>query len=292
MSTAARTSVIRSDAARLHVREIGSGRPILVLHGGPDLNHAYLLPDLDRLADIGRLVAYDQRGRGRSYTGEGPDDVSLDSEVADLDWVREWAGGGSVVLLGHSWGALLAMEYASRHPDRVERLILVNAAPASHTDMLALRQHLAAIRGPEVSAQMQAIRDSDAYHAGDFAADAAYSRLHFGGGLHRPEQLDQLIRQLRVGFSPEGIVAARAIEQRLYEETWIREDYDLGPRLRPLRIPTLILHGEHDLIPVQIARRTADAMPSARVVILPDCGHFAYLEQPDAVHAAVAGFIG
>jgi proline iminopeptidase len=57
---------IRSGVARLYVREVGSGLPIIVLHGGPDFDSEYFLPELDRLADLGRLIYYDQRGRGRS----------------------------------------------------------------------------------------------------------------------------------------------------------------------------------------------------------------------------------
>ena len=143
---AAREIVVPSGAARLHVREIGEGPPIVVLHGGPDFDHVYLLPELDALADVGRLVAYDQRGRGRSYHGEGPRDVTIASEMADLDRIREWTGSPSVTVLGHSWGGLLAMEYAVRHPERVSRLILVDTAPPSHVDAMAFRRTLDASR--------------------------------------------------------------------------------------------------------------------------------------------------
>jgi proline iminopeptidase len=66
---AARESFTRVGRARLFTREIGSGPPIIVVHGGPDFDHAYLLPELDRLAGRARLVYYDQRGRGRSANG-------------------------------------------------------------------------------------------------------------------------------------------------------------------------------------------------------------------------------
>ncbi|MDQ4035518.1 MAG: alpha/beta fold hydrolase [Chloroflexota bacterium] len=290
--TPASTTVLERERARIYVREIGSGRPIVILHGGPDFNHDYLVPELDGLADIGRLVYYDQRGRGRSYAGEGPDDVSLESEMDDLDRVREWTGAESVVLLGHSWGALLALEYAIRFPAHVWRLVLINAAPASHSDLLALRQHLDEIRGPELVGQMRGIRDGAAYRVGDLGADAAFYRLHFRGAVRRPEHLEQIIARLRLGFTPDAIVAARAIEERLYEETWLRESYDLRPALSRLRIPTLALHGDHDLIPIEIARHIADAIPTGELRTLRDCGHFAYLEQPEAVQSAVAQLFG
>jgi proline iminopeptidase len=74
--------------AGLYSREIGQGQPIIVLHGGPDFDHSYLVPDMDRLADSFRLIYYDQRGRGRSGDGVRPEDVTLESEIGDLDTVR------------------------------------------------------------------------------------------------------------------------------------------------------------------------------------------------------------
>src|SRR5689334_23196065 len=135
-----RTGYVPIENAALYYRELGQGRPILVLHGGPDFDHTYLLPDLDCLADSARLLYYDQRGRGKSAAGVQPADVSMQSEIADLESLRIYFGWESIAVLGHSWGGLLALEYAIRHPDRVSHLILLNTAPASHDDYLLLRQ--------------------------------------------------------------------------------------------------------------------------------------------------------
>jgi pimeloyl-ACP methyl ester carboxylesterase len=87
-SAAARESRIQVGKASLYSREIGRGQPVIVLHGGPDFDHSYLLPDLDRLADAFRLVYYDQRGRGRSAADVRPEDVTLASDVDDLEIKR------------------------------------------------------------------------------------------------------------------------------------------------------------------------------------------------------------
>src|SRR5258708_4111014 len=76
--------------ARLYYREIGQGQPLVVLHGGPDFDHAYLLPDLDRLSDSFRLIYYDQRGRGKSADNVQPDDVTMQSDIEDLESLREY----------------------------------------------------------------------------------------------------------------------------------------------------------------------------------------------------------
>ena len=284
---AARERYLTRGTARLYAREIGRGEPIVILHGGPDFDHEYLLPEMDRLADSFRLIYYDQRGRGRSFSGRPADEVDLAGELDDLDAIRASFGFEKIALLGHSWGSLLAMEYATRQPHRVSHLILMNTAPASHAGALAFREDLRRRRSPEQSDRMSALRSDPRYLAGDVETDLEYYRIHFDSTT-RPDQLDRVIGRLRSGFTSQGIVTARAIEDRLYAQTWDAEDYDLIARLGRLRIPTLFLHGDRDFVPIDVAREAAEAIRGSRVVVLADCGHFAYLEQPDRVRAAVA----
>src|SRR5881398_1369639 len=77
------------ERGRLFFREIGQGLPIIILHGGPDFDHLYLLPEMDRLARHFRLIYYDQRGRGKSAIDVEPEDVSLASEISDIESVRK-----------------------------------------------------------------------------------------------------------------------------------------------------------------------------------------------------------
>jgi proline iminopeptidase len=265
------------------VRQIGGGPPIVVLHGGPDFDHAYLLPDLDRLAHAGyRLIYYDQRGRGRSPGAV--ESVSLASELADLDALRAHFALERIALLGHSWGGLLAAAYALRHPDRVSHLILLNTAPLSRSGVVRLRAEIERRTAP--LNQLHALRASEAYAAGDPATVAAYYRLRFSTTIRRRADLDRL----DLGYArltSADVLRAWAIEERLYQETFLRPDFDLLPRLAGLRVPALVLHGDYDFVPLSIAREIAAALPGSRLVVLPDCGHFSYLEQPGAVRQAV-----
>ena len=147
----------------LFCRELGDGHPIVVLHGGPDFDHCYFLPELDRLADSFHLVYYDQRGRGRSTAGVRPEDVTLRSELEDLDRVRSRFGLESVAVLGHSWGGVMAMEYAIRRPDRVSQLLLLNTGPASAGDWRRLRESFAERRPAADRAAMEAIAATAAF---------------------------------------------------------------------------------------------------------------------------------
>jgi proline iminopeptidase len=276
--------------ASLYYRDIGQGPPIIVLHGGPSFDHNYLLPDLDRLADTYRLIYYDQRGRGQSAGNIQPAEVSVQSEMNDLEALREHFQLESVALLGHSWGGLLALEYALRHPERVSRLILLNTAPASYDDCaLFVRE-----RDVNAGSDVEILRDLESrpgYAEGDdLDARADYYRVYFRSTLRSPELLDRLIQNLQVGWTKEGIVKAGVVGNRLWQESYESTEYNLLPALTQVRIPTLILHGDYDFVPVACATHIAEAVPGARLVVLRDCGHFSYIERPDEVRSTLDEF--
>jgi proline iminopeptidase len=277
--SAARELCVRAGTTDLYVREIGAGPPAIVLHGGPDFDCRYLLPEMDRMAQLLHLVYYDQRGRGRSAAGVRAEDVSMESEVLDLDAVRRHFGFERVTLIGHSWGSVLALEYAVRHPEHVERLVLMNPAPASRADFLA---YLGA-RGERAAADLelkQRIAATDAYRRGDPEAVTDYYRAHFRSTFRRAEDLERILPRFEESFTPEGVLLARAVEARLVAETWLREGYDLAAQLQDLDVPALVIWSEHDFIPRACAEHIAAALPDARWVLLEDCGHFAYFERP------------
>lgn len=285
-------SRIKVDNTSLYVRVSGKGPPVIVLHGGPDFDHSYLLPDLDRLSDEFRLIYYDQRGRGKSAENVNPNEVTLLSDLNDLDRVRQHFGLNSVALLGHSWGAVLALEYALRRPTRVSHLLLMNPAPASAADVAAFRKIYIEKLGADMDRQ-RAIVASAAYQKGDPDTVAARYRTHFKPSLARAEDYEKLMVRMQAAFrsqGSEGIVKARAVEDRLMLDTWQVPGYDLTPKIRSLRVPTLVIAGDHDFFPIEVAAHISDAIPKAQLVTMKGCGHFAYLECPGEVHNALVGF--
>ncbi len=276
---------------KLYYREIGHGHPLLIFHGGPDFDHTYLLPEMDRLSDRFRLIYYDQRGRGKSAENVQPEEVTIESEVKDIEALREYFQLETLAVLGHSWGAVLALEYALRHPQRVSRLILMNAAPVSHEDYLLLRRDRRA-RSPDDIEQLQILFSEAKYQAGDPDTVAVYYRIHFRAALRQPEHLEKVIHSLRASFTKEGILKARAVEKQLMHETWLSNEFDLLPELSQLDIPTLVMHSDHDFIPVECAAHIAQAIPQARFVLLKECGHFSYLECPREVRKEIDRFFG
>lgn len=212
-----------------------------------------------------------------------PGDVSVASEMEDVDHVRRHFGLEMMAVLGHSWGAVLAMEYASRHPERLTQLILLNTVPASNEDVRVFREHLRCIRAAGDVEAMNSLAATAEYRAGKLDVESEYYRIHFRPGVKAAGLLDRLIPRLRANYTPERVLMARAIEHRLYSETWSSPGYDLLRRMHRLTVPTLVIHGEDDFVPVDVAVHIADAIPATRLIVLRNCGHFAYLEAPDAV---------
>jgi proline iminopeptidase len=282
---------IQVGTATLYSREIGQGTPVIVLHGGPDFDHGYLLPELDRLSDAFRLIYYDQRGRGRSAENVQPQDVTLASEMDDIDEVRAHHKLDTVVLLGHSWGAVLALEYALRNPTRVSHLVLMNPAPVSANELAAVRRAYLQRLGNAMDTQ-RAIVQSPAYQAGDPEAVAARYRIHFQPSLKRPADYERMMARMRAGFfsqGKDGILKARAVEAQLMRDTWEVPGYDLLPRLAGLGIPTLVIAGDHDFM-VGAAKGIAGAIPGAQLITVNGCGHFAFLECAADVRTALNSF--
>jgi proline iminopeptidase len=287
--TTVRESRIDVGGAELYARELGKGPAIIVLHGGPDFDQSYLLPEMDRLSDSYRLIYYDQRGRGKSASNVRPEDVTFASDIADLEKVRQAFHLESVTLLGHSWGTVIALEYALKHPERVSHLILMNPGPASREDYVQLRKDWLEKR-PEAMAQRKAIAETAAYKEGDPEAVTAYYRIHFKPALTRSEDYEKLIARMRASFTKEGVLKARAVEDRLMQDTWASPDFDLLPKLKTLKIPTLVLSGDHDFIPAATAEHIAQEIPNARLVTLKGCGHFTFMECPAETHEQFDAF--
>ena len=130
----------------------------------------------------------------------------------------------------------------------------MNTAPASRDGYLVLRAELPKKRAPGDAESMKEIAARAEYAAGDPDTVEEFNRIHFRASLCDPENLERVIDGLRPTFTPKAILKARAIEDRLRDQTWLSPDYDLLPSLHALPIRTLIIHGDHEFIPLRVRR--------------------------------------
>ena len=118
------------------VRGSRSGKPLVVINGGPGFDHTQLLvmpAAWDKLAQNRPVVFYDQRGTGRSFALKPGAPDTLEDQVADLEALRAQLKAETIDVAGHSSGGYIAMAYAARHPTHISRLVLVDSGARTST---------------------------------------------------------------------------------------------------------------------------------------------------------------
>jgi proline iminopeptidase len=279
----ARQGLVSLEDARLFYEVVGEGTPILVVHGGPGLDHAYLQPGLDVLASHGALVYYDQRATGRSQAELDSTAINVDAFLGDMERLRETLGHEEWVVLGHSFGGLLALAYARAHPERTRGLVLLSTVEPGRRWAERAAARLAAARTPEDSAAMARIRESEAFQARDPQTLSRYQRLAYRATLRDPERVDELSLELAGPTARNGGEVARLLGASLGEIDWWDD-------LATLDVPTLVVHGRHDPAPPAMARALADTLPRGRYEEL-EAGHFPWVEDAPRLVEAVTTFL-
>jgi proline iminopeptidase len=267
--------IVELNGTQLFYQETGHGLPCLVMHGGLGIDHSILSPGLDGLGGALRLVYYDRRGNGRS--GRPPIETLTFAQLADdADALRAHLGHERIAVLGHSIGGAIAMEYALRHPERVSRVILVCTAPRFDVTDPAGAERLA--RKGMTTEMAEAFT-----HAGE--SDAALHRYVEAAGPLYFHAYDEARYRRMIG----GIVYSAAALRRGFE---IAAGWDILPRLAALRVPTLIVAGEGDVItPPGESETLQRSIPGAELVVLPGCGHFPWLEREREFMQAILGWL-
>jgi proline iminopeptidase len=271
---------------------LASHEPLLLLHGGPGAHYDYLLPQCLALAERRPLVTYDQRGGGRAKEA-GPAPIGWRTQVGDLARVVHALGLAAPTLVGYSWGGLLAMLYAIEAArgvrfmsDEGEPLVIAPPARLVLIDPAPLRAEWR-----DVMEAAFAERQRDPRLA---AARAELS----ASGLRERDPAAWRQRTFELGVAPWFADPARAtgltpfrLTARTQQSVWESLGrYDLRLELRAVRAPTLVVHGREDPIPVEASREAATALGGA-LVVLDDCGHVPYVEQPAALFAAIEQFL-
>jgi proline iminopeptidase len=276
-------------AVRLFYKVVGAGRDtVVVLHGGPGFSMDYIAPDLEPLAARHTLLFYDQRGTGRSTLVT--DSASLDGQrfAEDLEAVRVRFGLQRLTLLGHSWGGGVAALYAGRYPERVGRLLVVDAIPARRVLQLQGLQRLDARRDSTTQRRVQELRAARLAKPDDATACRAYYAVWF-----RATYGDSAAARRSRGDFCAGTPEALANKVRSVDRftTPSLGDWDWRPALRAVTAPALVIHGTSDFIPLESAREWVAALPNGRLLLLGGSGHFPYVEVPERFFAVADEFL-
>ncbi len=264
----------------------GNGPALVCCHGGPGL-WDYLEPVAEMVDDLVTVYRYDQRACGRS-TGGPPYDVT--TAVADLDVLRDHWDLPQWIVLGHSWGATLALAYGLAHPSRVQALIYLSGTGIDASWKEEYHRNQDALLTPSEQRQIADLRAQLSIVQGvEFdAVERVYCELSWSADIADRSRAQELARQLFV----DGLHINFQVNRVLGKEgDRFTQQPTMVEQVAALRIPTLVIHGALDPRPARVARHLAQCMPSASYIELPNVGHLPWIEQPDLLRGVLRPFL-
>lgn len=276
--------LLKINGTEINVRIVGKGSPLLVVHGGPGLNHTYFLPHFENLAKKHLLIFIDQRACGKSSGSLDSTQMSLDWFVKDMEAIRKELKLGKVSVLAHSWGGLLGMSYASRYPESIQSLILSNSVSPKVGEYDKQTNQIVNSRYSKEDSTLRAqTLKSKAFKEGDLEAYGLLFKVSFKQSFFNRSYIDSLNLVL-----PSDFVKKR---KALFFMTKELSNYDFYPDLKKIRCRTLIIHGDFDAIPIELAQNINKSIHASTLSVIKDAGHFPFIEQKNDFFDVVEEFL-
>jgi proline iminopeptidase len=269
---------------RLHVTERGAGPlALFVLHGGPGLDHTMFGSYLDPLGDLCRLLFVDERATGRSEPS-APQTWTLERQAADVEALAAALRLDRYAVLGHSYGAFLALQHAVDFPGRPVATIVSSGLPDARY-LQGVERELAAFEPVELREQVTSswAREAQAQTQADVASLLA-DQLPFHFADPRDPRIAAMVAAM--GDAAYGPDVLRAAANGDYGHIAVED------RLGAVTHPVLVLAGRHDrTCSVAGAEAMAAGLPDSELVVFEHSGHMSYVEENEAYLAAVRAFL-
>ena len=274
-----------ADGRVLSYRREGAG-PLLVCHpGGPGFSARYF-GDLAGLGAHFTLAMLNPRGSEGSDRPSDHRAYETSDYVSDLDELRAHLGLEQMLLLGHSHGGVVAAAYAAAHPARVKRLVLASTLTRFAAEQQAAMQaDMDAKAGEPWYEDAKAALDDE--QEGRFETDeelAALALREFPFYFARYDEAGEAYLETLKGEIPVA-------DALLLFNNEIVSTFDLRPELPRITAPSLVITGGADFITGPVCASDFDTIPNRKTVVLPDCGHFIFIEAPDRFRDEVAQFL-
>jgi proline iminopeptidase len=278
----------------------GTGRPVLIVHGGPGYPYRQAWSGLEPLADQYQFNYYDQRGCGKStrpfdtfastnmyqniQTLEST--LGLGAQIADIERIRQILGEEKLILIGHSFGGFTAALYAAEFPEHVEALVLVSPAdmllmPPAHGGLFeAVRERLPAARQEEFDAYLK-----DYLNFGSIFSKSEADLMALNSAF---EPYYEEAFGLPASPSEQGEVGGWMVQAQYFS---LGQRHDYRSALQLITAPTLVIHGADDFQSVEVEQMYVDGIASAQLEIIGDASHFSFEEQPEVFATLLTVFL-
>lgn len=271
-----------SDGTPIFYRTFGSGKPLLIINGGPGMNSNGFEELAKKLSKNNLAILYDQRGTGRS-TLKNPTlkNMTMDLLADDIEQLRKKLNFDSWIVLGHSFGGMLGSYYTSLHPTKVDKLILSSSGGID----LELLNERDLIRNKLDKTS----RDSLSYWEAKIdKGDTTYATRLGRGRALAPAYV--------VNPKFYGVLAKRLTQGNRGINTLIWQDlnqmhFDCAPKLKNFRKPVLIIQGKQDIVPQKLAEKAHKIFNNSKVVLLENCSHYGWRDAENAYFSEIGNFL-
>lgn len=263
---------VTADSAKIYYRIFGNenGDPILIVHGGPGLDHTYMSPHFDKLQRNYKLIYYDQRAGGNSTEGITASSVTLNNFIEDIEAVRKCTSEGKVTLLAHSFGGLLAMKYAARYPENVKKLILVNSVGLNSLTNNEASYMSASRFTIEDKLERNAIVESEDFKNFKPETLVRYIKMGFKYQFYEKHFLDSLKITFKGNFAENN-----KLLQNLGNDLTV---YNFEDDLKLITAPTFLIYGDYDPLSFDVAKKLNEDIQQSEYILFRNCGHFPFIE--------------
>lgn len=259
------------DDTALYYQRYGKGVPVLIMHGGPGLDHSYLRPALDALGHVAELIYYDYPGHGRSQGRELVATMSIERLADEAEALRVALKLPKVVVLGHGFGGFVAQSYAQRHPDSLRGLLLCSTSAAWDYPEIMIGQAHSQASPAQMAALMACMTrpmpsDMDLRTLWRQSLPLYFYRF-------TPDQGTALCEGIRYN--------AEAYNRGLFE---LAPNFNATPWLQDIRVPTVVMAGAHDFMTPQqhASERLLKHLPQASLAVFENSGHYPFIEETTA----------
>ena len=267
------------DFAVFHSPDVEGKFPLLCINGGLHFGHEVLWPALAPLSAKRQLIFFDQRGRGKSQQPPGPRSARIEHDAGDVPAIREALGIKTWNVLGHSWGGGIGMLATAQDQEAVNRVVLVDAVGPTSNWLSRLHSTAVSRLTGEKRGILERL-DPMALHIDDIEAHAAYTSALYPAWF-ADREFGAIFSSPKANSQTGAAVAARLR----------REGYDWTDHIASIRVPTLIVHGDHDLLDVGVAESIHRLIRGSRLEIVEHAGHMPFWEAPDQFFKSVENFL-
>lgn len=276
--------VIRSGNSNLHYKTFGSGKPILIINGGPGMNcegFSYLAKELAK--QNFQTIIYDQRGTGKSDVEKLNEvTVTMDLMVQDMENLRNHLKIEKWIILGHSFGGIMASYYATKHPERIEKLIFSSSGGLNMKFTSYVQQRL-----NNNLTKLQ--RDSLAYYqrkldSGDSSKETLQLRAKYLANAY-------VFDKSKAPIIAERLTQTKFEINLLVFESLRKIKFDCTNSFKNFKQPVLVLQGKNDIITTATATEISKAFPNSKLILMENCGHYGWLDANEIYFNSINNFL-